>query len=197
MASKIRTSGTIFYSLLSFTSWIGLNRLKYLYSVISVIDKRLPGITKKWTIAAFVDDKSSCISIYCLCRFICVNQLLGPILCDFSKPKFIWKRWVWKGGFPHLSMKAEISKGGWWNFWGWWNFSEQFQISPPNIWGGGLLPMSKIQNEQNPHPKWQLAAGIAVTDQCICFAMYSPFPGRWDSKWWKKCKSKSWMVGIF
>ena len=24
---------------------------------------------------------------------------------------------------------------------------------------------------------------------------YSPFPGRWDSKWRKKCKSKSWMVG--
>jgi len=25
---------------------------------------------------------------------------------------FIGKRWVWKGGFPHLLAKAEISKGG-------------------------------------------------------------------------------------
>ena len=26
---------------------------------------------------------------------------------------------------------------------------------------------------------------------------YSPFRGRWDSKWSSKCKSKSWMVGSF
>ena len=30
-----------------------------MYSVISVIDKRLPGNTKKWAIAPFVDDQSA------------------------------------------------------------------------------------------------------------------------------------------
>jgi len=34
-------------------------RLKCVYSVISVIDKRLPGNTKKWTIAPFVADQSA------------------------------------------------------------------------------------------------------------------------------------------
>jgi len=38
--------GTIFYSLLYLNSWQGIDGLKYLYSVISVIDKRLPGNTK-------------------------------------------------------------------------------------------------------------------------------------------------------
>ena len=55
MGSIIRSSGTIIYSLLYLNSRIGFNELKYLYSVISVIDKRLPGNTKKWTIAPFVD----------------------------------------------------------------------------------------------------------------------------------------------
>ena len=40
----------MFYSLLYLNSWIGFYELKYLYSVISVIDKRLPGNTKKWTL---------------------------------------------------------------------------------------------------------------------------------------------------
>ena len=31
----------------------------------------------------------------------------------------------------------------------------------------------------------------------IYICMYSPFPRRRDSKWSTKCKSKSWMVGIF
>jgi len=31
-------------------------------------------------------------------------------------------------------------RGGWSDFWRWWNFSEQFQISPPNIWGGDFAP---------------------------------------------------------
>ena len=43
-------TGTILYSLLYLNSWIGFNGLKYAYSVISVIDKRLPGNTKKWTL---------------------------------------------------------------------------------------------------------------------------------------------------
>jgi len=50
MCSIIRSIGTISYSLLFLNSRIGFNGLKYLYSVISVIDKRLPGNTKKWTL---------------------------------------------------------------------------------------------------------------------------------------------------
>jgi len=50
MGSIIRFNGTIFYSLVYDNSRIGFNGLKYLYSVISVIDKRLPGNTKKWTL---------------------------------------------------------------------------------------------------------------------------------------------------
>jgi len=61
--SIIRTSGTIFCSLSYFNSRIGFNGLKYFHSVISVIDKRLPGNTKKSAIAPFVDDQGaiSCI----------------------------------------------------------------------------------------------------------------------------------------
>jgi len=33
------------------------------YSVISVIDKRLPGNTKRWSIALFVDDQSAIFRI--------------------------------------------------------------------------------------------------------------------------------------
>ena len=63
MGSIIRASGTIFHSLLCFNSQLGFNGLKYLYSVISIIDKRLPGNTKKRTIALIVDGQSaiSCI----------------------------------------------------------------------------------------------------------------------------------------
>jgi len=50
MGSIIRSSVTIFYSLVYFNSQIGFNGPKHLYSVISVIDKRLPGNTKKWTL---------------------------------------------------------------------------------------------------------------------------------------------------
>ena len=42
--------GRIFYSLLYLNSRLGFNGLKYLYSVISVIDKRLPGNIEKWTL---------------------------------------------------------------------------------------------------------------------------------------------------
>ena len=50
MVSIIRPTGTTFYSLFNPNSWIGFNGLKYAYSVISAIDKRLPGNTKKWTL---------------------------------------------------------------------------------------------------------------------------------------------------
>ena len=49
MGPIIRAIGTIFYSLVYLNSRIGFNGLKYLYSVISVIDKSLPGNTRKWT----------------------------------------------------------------------------------------------------------------------------------------------------
>jgi len=63
MCSTIRTSGAIFYSLSYFNSRVGFNGPKYLYSVVSVIDTRLPVNNKKWAIAPFVDDQSaiSCI----------------------------------------------------------------------------------------------------------------------------------------
>jgi len=49
----------IVHSLLYLNSRPGLDGLKYLYSVISVIDKRLPGNTKKRAIASFVDDRDA------------------------------------------------------------------------------------------------------------------------------------------
>ena len=59
MVSIITASRTIFYPLLYLNSQLGFNGLKYVYSVISVLDKRLPGNTKKWTIAPFVDGQSA------------------------------------------------------------------------------------------------------------------------------------------
>jgi len=59
--SFIRTSVTIFYSLLYFKSRPGFDELKCLYLVISVIDKRLSGNIQKQAIAPFVDDHISSI----------------------------------------------------------------------------------------------------------------------------------------
>ena len=59
MGSIIRANRTIYYSLLYFNSQLGFDGLKCVYSVISVIDKRLPGNTKRWTIASFVDGQSA------------------------------------------------------------------------------------------------------------------------------------------
>jgi len=59
MGSIIRAIGTIFYSLLYLNSRIGFDGLKYLYSAISVIDKRLPGNTKKFDTRQFVDGQSA------------------------------------------------------------------------------------------------------------------------------------------
>jgi len=52
MGSIISPIGTIFYSLLYINSPIGFYGVKYQYSVISVIDKSLPGNTKKWTLVS-------------------------------------------------------------------------------------------------------------------------------------------------
>jgi len=57
--SIIRASGAIFYSLLHFNWQLGFKVLKCVYSVISVIEKRLSGNTKKWTIAPFLDGQSA------------------------------------------------------------------------------------------------------------------------------------------
>ena len=46
MGSKIRSTGIVFYSLLSLNSGRGLNGLNYVYSLISVIVDSLPGNTK-------------------------------------------------------------------------------------------------------------------------------------------------------
>jgi len=73
MGSIIRPIGTIFCSLLYLNSRIGFNRLKYLYSVISVIDKRLPGNTKKW----FVDGQSA------------ISPFLGGIRVSYSHTFFL------------------------------------------------------------------------------------------------------------
>ena len=62
MGSIIRTSGAI-YSLSYFNSRIGFHGPKYLYSLVSVIDTRLPVNTKKWAIAPFVDDQSATFRI--------------------------------------------------------------------------------------------------------------------------------------
>jgi len=47
MGSMIRSSGTVFFSLQYLNSRLGFNGLKYLYTVISVIDNSLPGNIKK------------------------------------------------------------------------------------------------------------------------------------------------------
>jgi len=66
MDSIIRTICTIFYSLLYINSRIGFYGLKYLYSGISVIDKRLPGNTKKWTLVGvrLVHPWADCSTLY-------------------------------------------------------------------------------------------------------------------------------------
>ena len=48
----MRSIRTTFYSLLYVNQRIGFDGLKCVYSVISVIEKRLPGNSKKWTLSA-------------------------------------------------------------------------------------------------------------------------------------------------
>jgi len=59
VGSIIRSTGTVFYSLLYINSRQGFDGLKYEYSAISVIDNSLPGNTKKYGIALFVDGQSA------------------------------------------------------------------------------------------------------------------------------------------
>ena len=82
MGSIIRPTGTIFYPPLYLDSWIGFNGLKYVYSVISVIDKRLPANTKKWTIAPFVDDQSV------------ISRILGGKESNASLPPYRSGSWL-------------------------------------------------------------------------------------------------------
>ena len=78
MGLIIRSISTIskFYQHLCFNSRIDFNGLKYLYSVISVIDKRLSGNTKKWT----------------LVRSWTATVRLGSVLAEFLSrfPSQIW-----------------------------------------------------------------------------------------------------------
>ena len=71
MVSIIRSTGTVFYSLLYLNSRRGFNGLKYMYSVISVIVDSLPGNTKNrestrsWTarvrlVHSWADDYLTC-----------------------------------------------------------------------------------------------------------------------------------------
>ena len=53
-------------------------------------------------------------------------------------------------------------------------------------------------HERKMHEEMMYTNESYVNEWCaVCNWPYSPFPRRWDSKWWKKCKSKSWMVGRF
>ena len=89
MRSIIRTSGTILRSPLYLDSRIGFNWPKYLYSVISVIDKRLPGNTKEWTIAPFVDDQSA------------ISRILDGNMSPYSLGPC----------FPHCQMNESMNLG--------------------------------------------------------------------------------------
>jgi hypothetical protein len=59
MSPIIRATGTIFYSLSSFNSGVGLIRLKYLYLVISVTVDSLLANTKMSGIDKFVDGQGA------------------------------------------------------------------------------------------------------------------------------------------
>ena len=64
MSPIVRAIGTIFYSLSSFNSGVGLIRLKYLYLVISEIVDPLPANTKMSGIDKFVDGQSVISGIF-------------------------------------------------------------------------------------------------------------------------------------
>ena len=66
---------------------MGFYGLKYLYSVISVIQNGLPGNTQMWTIAPFVDNQSA---ISCILDGVWLDQLisLGGARCTAQKSYF-------------------------------------------------------------------------------------------------------------
>ena len=55
-----------------------------------------------------------------------------------STNTFIGKQWVWKGGFPHLVLKAEIMEGGG------EIYVSNFRFVPQIFGGAILLSMRKI-----------------------------------------------------
>ena len=101
MGLIIRSISTIskFYQHLCFNSRIDFNGLKYLYSVISVIDKRLPVNTKKWTLVGRVSTfgRPEC-DLSILGRvmfFLMLYNVVSLLGCSNGKnPKV--KRLVWK-----------------------------------------------------------------------------------------------------
>ena len=79
MGSIIRPSGTVFYSLLYLNSWLGFNRLKHMYSVISVkIDSLTANnknreTTRSWTAKVrFVNPWAALILSICVLMYVCV-----------------------------------------------------------------------------------------------------------------------------
>jgi len=78
MSPTIRFSRTIFYSLSYLNSRLGLNRLEYLYSVISVIVDQLPANTKIMAIDMFVDGQSEISRILCGIEIIHQTKFRNP-----------------------------------------------------------------------------------------------------------------------
>jgi len=117
MNVKLRSSSTIFYSLLYLNSRIDFDGLKYLYSVFSVIEKRLPGNTKKLTIVPFVDGHSA---IFPWDGISCALPIPAPNLFD-GIPLPIFQFWCgedcflkkstlkWCGDQPRGGSKGVIS----------------------------------------------------------------------------------------
>jgi len=108
IGSIIRTSGAIFYSLFHLNWQLGLNVLKYVYSVISVIEKRLPGNTTKWTIAPFLDGQSAISRIvggrtvmlvfdWCCFYYFIRNSLVALLEALFARITSL----VWQILFTH------------------------------------------------------------------------------------------------
>jgi len=85
IGSIIRSTGTVFYSLVWSNSRQGFNGLKFVYSVISVMDNSLPGNTKKLGIAPFVDGQSA-ISPFLSGSFLVFVLHLCVLLLSLSLP---------------------------------------------------------------------------------------------------------------
>ena len=99
MDSRTSWSGTIFYSLLYCNSRIGSYGQKYLYSVISVIEKRLPGNSKMWTIAPFVDGHSAISPFWVrMPLIVMLSNLFWDVLHTTYDPNevatFTFQAWV-------------------------------------------------------------------------------------------------------
>jgi len=73
--------------LLYLNSQVGFNGLKYLYSVISVIDNLLPGNTEKERIALFVDSQSA-ISVMTHVEYV-LPQLTSGLLFPLTRVRWL------------------------------------------------------------------------------------------------------------